>query len=50
MSEEYIDAQNISVDKLKQRSSHSQRHVFHSIMGAFDMRSDICKEDMDLFQ
>jgi lipid A ethanolaminephosphotransferase len=50
MSDEYIEAQNISVDKLKKRTSHSQHHVFHSIMGAFNMRSDIYKEDMDLFQ
>ena len=50
MSDTFIDSQNISPEKLKQRSSHTQYNVFHSIMGAFDMRSDIYKEDLNLFQ
>ena len=50
MSDAFISSQNISQETLKQRTSHSQNNVFHSVMGAFNMRSDIYKEDLNLFQ
>jgi lipid A ethanolaminephosphotransferase len=34
---------------LTQRASHSQANVFHSVMGAFDMRSEIYNSQLDIF-
>ena len=30
-------------------ATHSQANVFHSVMGAFDMRSDVYRPDLDVF-
>lgn len=49
MSPSFIDQQHINVDTLKSRESSTQANVFHSVMGAFDMRSEIYNKDLDMF-
>ena len=35
--------------RLARGASHSQGNVFHSVMGAFDMRSSVYAPRMDIF-
>ena len=49
MSQDFINQQHISVDKLKAREKTTQDNVFHSVMGAFDMRSPIYNKNLDIF-
>lgn len=49
MSQDFIDQQHVSVDTLKAREKSTQANVFHSVMGAFDMNSDIYNKDLDIF-
>ncbi|MBJ7554826.1 phosphoethanolamine--lipid A transferase EptA [Marinomonas spartinae] len=49
MSQDFIKQQHISVNKLKARAKTTQDNVFHSVMGAFDMRSPIYNKDLDIF-
>lgn len=49
MSHDFIDKKKISAAKVNVRDSHSQENVFHSVMGAFDMRSDIYDAQLDIF-
>jgi len=35
--------------QLVQQTSHSHENVFHSVMGAFDMRSEIYNRQLDIF-
>ena len=49
MSSEFIHEKGISVAHIKQGDSHSQGNVFHSVMGAFDMRSDVYDVQLDIF-
>lgn len=41
MSPSFIEQKHISVDKLRAREQSTQANVFHSVMGAFDMNSEI---------
>ncbi|GAA0235309.1 phosphoethanolamine--lipid A transferase EptA [Marinomonas primoryensis] len=50
MSQSFIDQKHISVDKLKQREQSTQANIFHSVMGAFDMDSEIYNKDLDMFE
>lgn len=50
MSQSFIKQKHISVDKLKAREQSTQANVFHSVMGAFDMDSEIYNKDLDMFQ
>ena len=49
MSSEFADRKGITFTQLGQRDGHSQKNVFHSIMGAFDMRSDVYDARLDVF-
>jgi lipid A ethanolaminephosphotransferase len=49
MSAEFKRDKGIAMTQLNSESSHSQANVFHSVMGAFDMRSDIYNRQLDLF-
>jgi lipid A ethanolaminephosphotransferase len=49
MSDAFRQAKGIPVNQLAPQSHHSQANVFHSIMGAFDMRSDIYDRQLDIF-
>ncbi|WP_421847166.1 phosphoethanolamine--lipid A transferase EptA [Marinomonas sp.] len=50
MSPSFIEQKHISVDKLKARTESTQANVFHSVMGAFDMDSEIYNKDLDMFR
>lgn len=46
----FIIWKNAKFDKqIKQKDKYGQYNVFHSIMSAFDMRSDIYNKNLDLF-
>ncbi len=49
MSESFKEKKAISDDKLRQRKEHGSRNIFHSIMGAFNMSSEIYDSDFDIF-
>lgn len=49
MSDAFKRAKGISTTQLIQHQSHSHDYVFHSVMGAFDMRSAIHNRQLDLF-
>lgn len=49
MSQTFIDQNHISVDKLKEREESTQANIFHSVMGAFDMESEIYNKQLDMF-
>jgi lipid A ethanolaminephosphotransferase len=46
MAPKFISAQGII---MQQRENHSQQNIFHSVMGAMNMRSDIYNEQLDIF-
>lgn len=50
MSPAFIDQKHISVDKLRAREKSTQANIFHSVMGAFDMNSEIYDRDLDIFR
>lgn len=50
MSPSFIEQKHISVDKLRAREQSTQANVFHSVMGAFDMNSEIYNKDLDMFR
>ena len=49
MSDAFKKEKGIPMTQLAQQTSHSQANVFHSIMGAFDMRSEIYNRQLDIF-
>lgn len=49
MSDTFRQEKRISMKQLAPQSGHSQANVFHSIMGAFDMRSAIYDPRLDIF-
>ena len=49
MSESFKEKKSISEEKLKQQKTHSPKNIFHSIMGAFGMNSDIYDARFDIF-
>jgi lipid A ethanolaminephosphotransferase len=50
MSPSFIDQKHISIDKLRAREQSTQANIFHSVMGAFDMNSEIYNKDLDMFR
>jgi lipid A ethanolaminephosphotransferase len=50
MSDAFRQRKVIPTTQLAPQASHSQANVFHSIMGAFDMRSDIYDGHLDIFE
>jgi lipid A ethanolaminephosphotransferase len=49
MSEEFIRQRSVQPVRLEAQSSHSQRDIFHTVMGAFCMHSDVYLADYDIF-
>ena len=49
MSDEFIRQKDVQAGRLESQSIHSQRDVFHTVMGAFSMRSDAYIADYDIF-
>lgn len=49
MSDAFKREKGIPMSQLDPSTSHSQAYVFHSVMGAFDMRSEIYDRRLDLF-
>ncbi len=50
MSDGFRQGKGIAASQLDPQASHSQANVFHSIMGAFDMRSDVYDGRLDIFE
>ncbi len=50
MSDEFVKQKGIDVNVFKQAKTHSHANVFHSVMGALDLRSDIYKPELDVFE
>jgi lipid A ethanolaminephosphotransferase len=49
MSDEFLRQKAVQVDRLRVQGSHSQRDIFHTVMGAFSMHSDAYMGDYDIF-
>jgi lipid A ethanolaminephosphotransferase len=49
MSDTFKQKKGILLSQQTQRKSHSQPNIFHSVMGAFDMRSAIYNRQLDIF-
>jgi len=49
MSDRFKENHNVSEQMLLQRTAHSYRNVFHSVMGAFDMSSEFYESQLDVF-
>ena len=49
MSDAFKQKKGIPMAQLAQQTSHSHANVFHSVMGAFDMRSEIYNRQLDIF-
>lgn len=49
MSDAFKQKKTIPMTQLARQTKHSQANVFHSIMGAFDVRSEIYNRQLDIF-
>lgn len=49
MSDEFMRQRGVQVGRLESQRLHSQRDIFHSVMGAFSMRSAAYLEEYDIF-
>lgn len=49
MSDEFIRRKAVQISRLEAQRMHSQRDVFHSVMGAFSMHSDAYLGAYDIF-
>ena len=49
MSDEFIRRRALDPRQFESQVSHSQRDIFHSVMGAFSMRSDAYVAEYDIF-
>ena len=49
MSDAFKQKKTIPMPQLAHQTRHSQANVFHSIMGAFDVRSEIYNRQLDIF-
>jgi hypothetical protein len=49
MSDEFIRQKAVRAGSLESQLSHSQRDIFHTVMGAFSMHSDAYVADYDIF-
>ncbi len=48
MSPEFADQQALAQERIEKRTSHSHRNVFHTVMGGFDMTSEVYDESLDI--
>jgi lipid A ethanolaminephosphotransferase len=49
MSDEFVRQKAVRADRLESQGMHSQRDIFHTVMGAFSMHSDAYLGDHDIF-
>lgn len=49
MSPTFKKAKSLAADAALSHAQHAHETIFHSVMGAFDMRSDIYKPQLDIF-
>jgi lipid A ethanolaminephosphotransferase len=49
MSDEFVQERALSPQRLAAQTAHSQRDVFHTVMGAFSMRSAVYLGNFDIF-
>ncbi len=49
MSKSFQKNNGLTTPMLSRRPAHTQDHIFHSVMGAFGLRSDIYKTEFDIF-
>ena len=49
MSDEFIRQKTVQAGRLELQSIHSQRDIFHTVMGAFSMHSDAYRGEYDIF-
>lgn len=49
MSEDFMTQRNLSTNSFKQQEKHSHRHIFHSVMGALSVKSDVYEKAFDIF-
>ena len=49
MSDEFIRQKAVRAGRLESQGRHSQRDIFHTVMGAFSMHSDAYMRDYDIF-
>ena len=49
MSDEFIRQKGVQVGRFESQGMHSQRDIFHTVMGAFSMHSDAYMPDYDIF-
>jgi lipid A ethanolaminephosphotransferase len=45
----YALSPGAQIPRLESQRAHSQRDIFHSVMGAFSMRSEAYASDCDIF-
>jgi lipid A ethanolaminephosphotransferase len=49
MSDEFIRRKAVQIGRLESQRIHSQRDIFHTVMGAFSMHSDAYMGEYDIF-
>jgi lipid A ethanolaminephosphotransferase len=49
MSPAFMQHKTLSAEAALSHAQHAHETIFHSVMGAFDMRSDIYKPQLDIF-
>lgn len=49
MSDQFIRRKGVQIARLEAQRAHSQRNVFHTVMGAFSMHSDAYLGEYDIF-
>jgi lipid A ethanolaminephosphotransferase len=49
MSDEFIRRRAVRTDRLESQAIHSQRDIFHTVMGAFSMHSNAYSSKYDIF-
>lgn len=49
MSNSFMNQSGVSITRLRQQDKHAHSNIFHSIMGAFGMRSDVYNNQLDIF-
>jgi lipid A ethanolaminephosphotransferase len=49
MSDEFMRQRAVQLSRLQSQRLHSQRDIFHSVMGAFSMHSAAYRDEYDVF-
>ncbi len=49
MNQKFIDDHQLDLNSLKERTEHTQYQVFHSLLNAFGMESEIYDSSLDIF-